>query len=422
MTYPLSSAVTAGQPTAAEHYNQLRRDAIYLGHTPEDAVGLAGLLENHQYNLNLEPLGSSRVRCAASYGAPVTLMIDGRPCRVTANVDLSAAGAPSGAAAMWYVFAVSSGAQFTLAVNTSAVPSAGQRLIGSFYWDGSAIAPGSITTINQSLLQTALASAPAALCGGRLSLQSGAPYEQTDRSGSIVYFTPCVSSTLGLYVPGFGWRSFAFSEVSLSLPAAASRAYDIFARWNGSALELSSEQWASLSARSVSLIAREGRWLHPADESKLYLGSVRTNTSGVAADTLKERLLWNFFNQRPKRLFHSDTTSHTYAAAVWRSWNNDSTACVSAFAGLESPISLLLHVFAKPTSASYPTFFGIGEGTDDPEYYTEVSYYESQFIRHVSLAFTAFGPGSRDFFICEQSHASNAVTFTSASLSGMFHC
>ena len=53
MTYPLSSAVSAGQPTAVDHYNNLRLDALYLGQAAADAVGMAALLNRWEQNLNL---------------------------------------------------------------------------------------------------------------------------------------------------------------------------------------------------------------------------------------------------------------------------------------------------------------------------------------------------------------------------------
>ena len=41
MTYPLSSEVSSGQPTAAAQYNNLRRDALRMGQADADAATLA---------------------------------------------------------------------------------------------------------------------------------------------------------------------------------------------------------------------------------------------------------------------------------------------------------------------------------------------------------------------------------------------
>jgi hypothetical protein len=60
-------------------------------------------------------------------------------------VDLPS-GEFSGAAATWYIFAnrSASSTSFTLSVNTSPTPAAGQRLIGQVYWNGTALAQSSI--------------------------------------------------------------------------------------------------------------------------------------------------------------------------------------------------------------------------------------------------------------------------------------
>ena len=42
MTYPLSSEVSSGQPTAAAQYNNLRRDALRLGQADADAATHGG--------------------------------------------------------------------------------------------------------------------------------------------------------------------------------------------------------------------------------------------------------------------------------------------------------------------------------------------------------------------------------------------
>ncbi len=138
MSYPLSSPVTAGQPTAADHYNNLRSDALHLGQAAADAVPLGTFLQRFSQGLKLEYLASNRLRIAFNSINPATVMIKGVMCQAAANVDLPS-GLFSGAAAAWYVFANQSARSttFTLTVNTSATEAANQVLIGQVYWDGS---------------------------------------------------------------------------------------------------------------------------------------------------------------------------------------------------------------------------------------------------------------------------------------------
>jgi hypothetical protein len=140
MTYPLSSTVSAGQPTAAEHYNNLRKDAINLGQSDSDVVNLGKFLNRYAAGIKLETLATNRVRVPYSATRPPTLMINGCMLQATANVDLPA-GLISGSAATWYIFAVRSegSSTFTVTTNTSASEATDMRLIGQAYWNGSSL-------------------------------------------------------------------------------------------------------------------------------------------------------------------------------------------------------------------------------------------------------------------------------------------
>ena len=140
MTYPLSSEVTAGQPTAAAHYNNLRQDSLYLGNEAANSLPLANFLNRHFEHLNLQYLATNRLRVPYSVAQPPTLMINGCMLQAAANVDLPS-NQFSGAAATWYIFAVRSDGSttFTLTVNTSAAEATDQRLIGECNWDGTTV-------------------------------------------------------------------------------------------------------------------------------------------------------------------------------------------------------------------------------------------------------------------------------------------
>ena len=140
MTYPLSSPVSSGQPTAADHYNNLRKDALNLGQIDTDAVTLGVFLKRFASGMKLEYLANHRVRVPYSSVNPPTLMISGFMLQAFANVDLPA-GLISGPAATWFFFAVRSAGSntFTLTANTSASEGTDQRLIGQAYWNGSSL-------------------------------------------------------------------------------------------------------------------------------------------------------------------------------------------------------------------------------------------------------------------------------------------
>lgn len=141
MSYPNSSDVASGQPTAAAHYNNLRKDSVFLGNESADSVNLGAFLQSFVLNMRIEYLATDRLRIPYDSQKPACVMISGCMLVQTANVDL-AAGAFSGVAATWYIFAVRAAGvtSFTLAVNSSPSPAADQRLIGEVYWDGTHLA------------------------------------------------------------------------------------------------------------------------------------------------------------------------------------------------------------------------------------------------------------------------------------------
>ena len=187
MTYPLSSEVTPGQPTAADHYNNLRKDTLYMGNAPADSLNLAGFLNRHAEHLTIEYLATNRLRIPFSVAKPPTLMINGYLLQAAANVDLQS-GLFSGAAAIWYIFAVRSAGSttFTLAVNTSSAEATNYRLIGECTWDGTTIAAV------KSYFAPTTALAAADYDSGWFAVSTNTTYSQTHGLGQIPRLVICI--------------------------------------------------------------------------------------------------------------------------------------------------------------------------------------------------------------------------------------
>ena len=145
MTSPESSDVSSGQPTASAHYNNLRKDAVYLGKTAVQAADLATLLSHFVQNISLEYLSNNRIRLPYDSFNPARIVINGYMLFQSDNIDL-APSQFSGLAAVWYIFAnqLIGSISFGLTVSTSPSVLANQRLIGECYWDGSNVDPGSV--------------------------------------------------------------------------------------------------------------------------------------------------------------------------------------------------------------------------------------------------------------------------------------
>lgn len=365
MTYPLSSDVTAGQPTAAAHYNNLRADALRLGNSEADAVTLGALLARFEDGLRLEVLEGSRLRVPASPAEPVTLLIGGVPLSAVNHVDLSVSGAPSGAAGEWFVFAVQSAGSttFTLEVNTSAAESSGRRLIGRFHWDGSAIAPHTLRTQRRLFYDLLLNSLPPLSCDGRLTLTSGLPVTTADVSGAgTVYFSPYHGNRLTLYLPAAGWRLYAFNELSTGLSGyPGGKNVDIFAFDNGGSPALESVAWSGDTVRAAALGWQDGAAVLAGDPTRRYLGTVRTSGSGVTEDSKLRRLVWNAHHPifRPLEKTLPDA-SWTYGSSALRYLNNDSGYKLEYVCGEPGEVRLTLYMQAKTSSADKTALFAIG--------------------------------------------------------------
>lgn len=324
MTYPLSADVTAGQPTAASHYNNLRADTLRLGQALADSANLGDMLARWEAaNLTITILGTDRLRVPCSSIAPVSLIVNGFILRSAVNVDLSAGGKPSGAAATWYVFAnrTAGASTFTITVNSSPAEGIDQRLIGSFYWDGSAIQSPTIRTVFAGLINTLINHVPFVGCQGRLSFVNTSP-TFADANGSVLYLVPYKGNQISFFNPGFGWNTYPIptspgpSLVLNSLNTA--KCYDVFAYWDGATVQLSSLAWTNLVSRATPLTYQDGVYTLSTDQTRLYLGTFTPSLASNVNDLVAERGLWNYFNRVQKAVKRFDTTaSWTYNATAW---------------------------------------------------------------------------------------------------------
>jgi hypothetical protein len=370
MSYPLSSTVSAGDPTASAHYNNLRLDALYFGQANTDAVNLGTLMERYESRLTLERLNTAQVRVPATTAEPVSLMVYGYPVQATANVDLAAGSAPAGGANTYYVFANRSGSSttFTLSISTSSTEAANQRRIGRFYWDGSVIVKDSVRTELSIQLTSLLYYKEPHLCEGRLTLSTGDATPNVDiNSSALVYFTPFIGDRVSLYVPNYGWRVYPFSEITLDISGyAINKNIDVFLYDNAGVLTLAGTEWSNDTLRATALVRQDGQWVKQNALNYLYLGTVRTYAAGASCDTYDQRFCWNCFNRIPRSLIKQESTSSwTYAtASTLRYWNNDSNNKLEFLVGLTGEIIFVV-CFATGAHSSAAHMFMVGLGFDN---------------------------------------------------------
>ena len=154
---------------------------------------------------------------------------------------------------------------------------------------------------------------------GRLTLESGVPVSSTDQTAkTTVYYTPYDGNFLSLY-NGTSWNAYSFTELSLTTSGlSASANYDVFAYVSGSTVTLEySAAWTSDTARSSALSLLNGVYVKSSDNTRRYLGSIRSNASTQFSDSLALRLVWNFNNKVSRAMYgYVYSLSHSYNGPV----------------------------------------------------------------------------------------------------------
>lgn len=315
MTYPLSSPVVAGDATEADQYNNLRKDALYLGGDPAGSGNLLQLLYQNMGMISLTLTSQTSIRLNASDLEPSALMIGGGIFGITDNLTINLTPVALPAAGRYYLYAIAqSDGSFILDAGDNNVPVNG-RMIGTFLWDGTGVIPGSLH--NRTEWDAIRAVVKPSIANGRLTLAAGAPVPDADiTAAETLYFTPYNGNEIALYTGG-EWEVFSFTELSLSLSGFTNELpYDIFLSADKNGLTLSAAAWGSASARLTPLVYFDGVQVSGADYGKRYLGSIALNASGKGEDSVTGRLLWNENNRVDRPLIAKITTAGTITSVT----------------------------------------------------------------------------------------------------------
>ena len=165
-----------------------------------------------------------------------------------------------------------------------------------------------------------------AVCGGRLTLETGVPVSTSDQSAkTTLYYTPYKGEQIGLNDGAGGWDIITFAEINITMVGlTASRVYDVFCWNNGGTATLEVLIWTDGTTRATGLVYEDGILVKAGDYTRRYLGTIYINSSGgETEDTITQRFVWNYYNRVPRRLFKKDATgSWTYNVDAWRQSNN----------------------------------------------------------------------------------------------------
>lgn len=115
------------------------------------------------------------------------------------------------------------------------------------------------------------------------------------------------------------------------------------------------------NSRTTGLASQDGVYVKSGDPTRKYLGTFKTTGAGqLTADNRAARLIWNFYNRRPRSLLRQEpTNSWTYGSTTpaWRAANNDARNRVEFVCGVaEDPIRFeSAGCFRGPAPALPPT-------------------------------------------------------------------
>lgn len=198
---------------------------------------------------------------------------------------------------------------------------------------------------------------------GRLSLTTGVPVTTADvTAAATLYYVPYVGRMISLY-DGERWMPVVYTEKSLNISAyTASKPYDIWGYLSAGTLAMEGLVWTNSTTRATALAYQDGRLVKSGDATRLYLGTIYINSSGGQTDDSEaKRNVWNYYNQKLRKLYTYEATSHTYATAAFRLWNNSTTNNNREFTiGVaENSVTIGLYVSGSAADTSHPWYVGV---------------------------------------------------------------
>lgn len=201
-------------------------------------------------------------------------------------------------------------------------------------------------------------------CSGRLTPISGKPYPGTSTTpaASTIYYAPAAGNTIDLY-EGSQWKKHTFAQISIPLTGlTADKNYDVFIYDNDNndtAETADVVVWTDNSNRATALVLQDGVYVKTGATNRRYVGTFRTNGTGLTTDDSTERLIWNYYNRSDTFMIAGTTTdSWSYSGTAFRPLNGNSAVVCDVVIGVAEDI---VHAdFYAQASGSGDAVVGIG--------------------------------------------------------------
>lgn len=199
---------------------------------------------------------------------------------------------------------------------------------------------------------------------GRLTLTTALPVTTADVTGvGTVYYTPLDGDCISLHDGISKWFTYYLSEMSVAVPAVASKMYDVFCYANAGVPTLEALAWTNDTTRATAIARQDGVLVKSGDSTRLYLGSFRTTTvAGQTEDSFAKRYLWNMYNRRMRSMRVVEATdSWNYTTATLRQANANAANQLDLIQGVsEDEVEARVETAATNGTASVAILSGIG--------------------------------------------------------------
>lgn len=184
-------------------------------------------------------------------------------------------------------------------------------------------------------LRRSIVGAQSIIPGGRLTLESGEPITDADKTAKThLFYCPLNSNVMVLW-DGSDWVPIIYAEYDLTLGTLANTyPHSVFAYLSGGSLAIELTAWTNDSTPgSAAVSIQDGRYCKTGDKTRLWLGVIAPKTTTTLEDSLSWRGVWNLYNQRC-RVLYKDTGSsnHTYTTdASLREYNGTTGTNIVTF-------------------------------------------------------------------------------------------
>lgn len=201
----------------------------------------------------------------------------------------------------------------------------------------------------------------------RLSLTTGVPVSTADVVGATtVYCVPYTGNNIALF-DGTNWVVRASAQFSLALGTlTAARPYDVFCYDNAGTPTLEFTAWTSATVRATALTTQDGVLVRSGAATRRYLGTFYTTATTTTEDSLRRRLLWNYYHRVTREMVRGDATATwNYTTATLRQANANALNQLEVVVGVqEEALSVTCNGSAMNTGAAGTCAFTTAIGMD----------------------------------------------------------